>query len=131
MPYKDQKSADTVRRQLLQLSAKIHQRIQPVFTSKKIGDSLGARKSKPAIVNQLCVVYHFKCGSCDANYVGFTSRHLFQRIEDHRKACSSIAKHLTIVHRDYVGLSSLNFEILCNVETNVSVYSLKCFILGK
>ena len=51
LPYKDQKSADTVRRQLLQLSAKIHQHIQPVFTSKKIGDSLGVRERKPAIVN--------------------------------------------------------------------------------
>ena len=69
LPYKDQKSADTVRRQLLQLSAKIHQHIQPVFISQKIGDSFGVRGSKPAIVNQQCVVYHFKCGSCAANYV--------------------------------------------------------------
>ena len=36
LPYKDQKSADTVRRQLLQLSAKIHQHIQPAFTSKSV-----------------------------------------------------------------------------------------------
>ena len=82
-----------------------------MFTSKNIGDSLGVRESKPA-VNQQCVVYHFKCGSCDANYVGFTSRHLFQRIEEHRRANSSIAKHLTTVHRDDVELSNLNFGIL-------------------
>ena len=112
LPYKDQKSADTVRRQLLQLSAKIHQHIQPVFTSKKIGDLLGVRESKPAIVNEQCVVYYFKCGSCDADYVGFTSWHLFRRIEEHRRASSSIAKDLTTVHRDDVELSNLNFEIL-------------------
>ena len=102
-PYKDQKSADTVRRQLL----------HAVFTSEKIGDSRGVRESKPAIVNQHCVVYHFKCGSCDADYVGFTSRYLFQRIEEHRGTSSSIAKHLiTTVHHDDVELSHLNFEIL-------------------
>ena len=105
LPYKDQKSADTVRRQLLQLSAKIHQYIQPVFTSKKIGDSLGVRESKPAIVNQQCVVYHFKCGYS-------VMRTMCQRIEEHRRASSSIAKHLTTVHRDDVELSNLNFEIL-------------------
>ena len=42
----------------------------------------------------------------------FTSRHLFQRIEEaeeHRRASSSIAKHLQTVHRDDVEFSSLNF----------------------
>ena len=39
---------------------------------------------KPSIVNQQCVVYEYKCDSCDANYVGYTRRHLHQRPDEHR-----------------------------------------------
>ena len=50
--------------------------------------------------------------SCVADYMEFTSRHLFQRIEEHRRASSSITKHLKTVHRDDVEFSNLNFRIL-------------------
>jgi len=39
-PFKDQKSADVVRRQLGHLGTKINQQLQPVFTNKKIADHL-------------------------------------------------------------------------------------------
>ena len=39
---------------------------------------------KPPIVNTQCVVYLFQCGLCDANHVGYTARHLHQRIGEHR-----------------------------------------------
>jgi len=44
--------------------------------------------------NQQCVVYKFKCDPCDADYVGYTCRNLFQRIEEH----SAIGKHLRDAH---------------------------------
>ena len=31
-----------------------------------------------------CVVYRFLCDLCDADYVGFTARHLDQRIAEHK-----------------------------------------------
>ena len=33
---------------------------------------------KPPLINQQCVVYKYKCDLCDADYVGYTGRHLFQ-----------------------------------------------------
>ena len=37
---------------------------------------------------------NYKCDLCDTEYVGFISRHLHQRIDEHR--FSAIGKHLTI-----------------------------------
>ena len=42
------------------------------------------------------VVYEFKCDLCDADYVGYTRRHLFQRIVEHKH--SAIGKHLRDSH---------------------------------
>jgi hypothetical protein len=91
LPYIDQKPADIVRRQISQLNRKLDTDLQPVFVSRKLCDLLKPRENKPPIVNQQLVVYEFKCGSCDASYVGYTSRHLHQRIDEHKY--SAIGKH--------------------------------------
>ncbi|XP_078368307.1 uncharacterized protein LOC144652167 [Oculina patagonica] len=92
LPFKDQKSADYVRRELCDLGKKIDREITPAFTSKKISEELKFTETKPSLVNQQSVVYEYKCNSCDANYIGYTSRHLHLRIEEHRY--SVIGKHL-------------------------------------
>ena len=92
LPFKDQRSANSVRRQLGELSCKIGKDIHPVYTTRKIGPNIRPKESKPPIVNQQCVVYHFKCDLCDADYVGYTCRHLYQRIEEHKG--SAIGKHV-------------------------------------
>ena len=38
----------------------------------------------------------YRCDLCDADYVGYTCRHLFQRINEHKH--SVIGKHLRDVH---------------------------------
>ena len=81
LPFKDQASADIVRTQLKDLSQKIQTSVQPVFVSQKIERDLKLREAKPPIVNQQCLVYKFQCDLCDAGYVGFTRRHLHQRVE--------------------------------------------------
>ena len=48
------------------------------------------------LINQQCVVYKFKCNLCDADYVGYTRRHLFQRIDEYKH--SAIGKHLRDAH---------------------------------
>ena len=69
LPFKDQKSADSLRRQLSDLSKKIDRVLQPVFTSRKISEDLKITETKPSLVNQQCVVYEFQCNSCDSNYI--------------------------------------------------------------
>ena len=96
IPFKDCKSAQNVKRQFAELSSRVFVRVQPVFTSKKVAASFVAKEKKPDLVNQQCVVYRFQCGQCDAGYVGITTRHLHQRIEEHRLLSSSIGKHLVI-----------------------------------
>ena len=56
LPFKDQVSANSVRRQLRDLSNKIGLPLQPVFVSKKLEQDLKPREAKQSIVNQRCVV---------------------------------------------------------------------------
>ena len=64
--------------------------MQPVFVSKKLEQDLKPREAKPSNVNQRCVVY-LVCDLCDADYVGYTARHLFQRVAEHKNL--AIGKH--------------------------------------
>ena len=66
---------------------------------------------KPLIISQQCVVYNFKCDLCDAEYVGYTSRHLHQRIDEHRYL--TIGKHLKNDH-------SLETTLQLHVDLSVS-----------
>ena len=98
LPFKDQVSADFVCKQLKDLSQKTHTAIQPVFVSNKIEQELKVQEKKPPIVNQQCVVYKFQCDLCDASYVGYTLRHLHQRVNEHKNLSSSIGKHYSDKH---------------------------------
>ena len=97
LPFKDQRSANSARRQLGDLGCKIGIDTRPVYTSRKIGNEIKPKEKKPPVINQQRVVYHYKCGLCDANYVGYTCRHLYQRIEEH-KGSSSIGNHIKEQH---------------------------------
>jgi len=92
LPFKDQKSANSVKREMQNLSAKIGVQIKPVFQSKKISQVLSPKEMKPSIVNNQCVVYKFQCDLCNTDYVGYTTRHLHQRIGEHKH--SAIGRHL-------------------------------------
>ena len=83
LPFKDQKSADSVRKQLNDLEKKTSRVIQPVFTSKKISEDLKVTETKPSLVNQQCVVYEYQYNLCDSNYTGYTTCHLHLRIDEH------------------------------------------------
>ena len=75
-PFKDQVAANAARKQLRDFSHKTGPTLQPVFVSKKLGQALKPKEIKPSIVNKHCVVYHFSCDLYDADYVGYTARHL-------------------------------------------------------
>ena len=52
LPFKDQVSSNSVRRQLRDLSNKIGLALRPVFVSKKLKQDLKPKEAKPLIVNQ-------------------------------------------------------------------------------
>ena len=55
----DQRTGNSLERQLGELSRKIGTDIRPVYTSRKIRSEIKPKEEKPPIVNQECVVYHF------------------------------------------------------------------------
>ena len=110
LPFKDQKSANAVRHQLSDLSRKINAVVQPVYVSRKIKGNFKPKEHKPPIVNQQNVVCYYKCGLCDTDCVGFTSRHLHQRVEEHKR--STIGYHVKDEHGGDSDSIGNNFEIL-------------------
>ena len=110
LPFKDQVAANAVRKQLRDLSHKIGPTLQPVFVSKKLGQDLKPEEIKPSIVNNQSVVYHFSCDLCDADYVGYTARHLHQRIAEHKN--SAIGRHFLEAHGNNNLLKENQFTVL-------------------
>ena len=111
LPFKDQRSANSARRQLGELGHKIGIDIRPVYTSRKIGHKIKPKEKKPPIIYQQCFVYHHKCGLCDANYVGYTCRHLYQRVEEHTGS-SSIGNRIKEQHGTVPSDIYRDFKIL-------------------
>ena len=110
LPFKDQKSANSVKRQMQILSANIGVQIKPVFHTIRIGQILALKDKKPSIVNNQCVVYKFQCDMCDADYVGYTARHLHQRINEHKY--SAIGRHLGQHGLLKIALADKQFSVL-------------------
>ena len=81
-------------------------------------------KIKPRIINQHSIVYCFKCDLCDSNYVGYTTRHLFQRVADHRY--SAIGRHLRDAHGNIDLLNESQFRTLkkCSTKWDCLVYEM-------
>ena len=73
-------------------------------------------ENMPPIVNTQCVVYSFQCDLCNANYVGFTARHLHQRIREHRY--STIGKHLETQHDNKRAKIDHLFKVLKKCRTS-------------
>jgi len=119
LPFKDQKLANAVRNQLSDLSRKINAVVQPVYVSKKIKRHFKPKGLKPPIVNQQNV-YYYKCGLCDTDYVGFTSGHLHQRVEEHKR--STIGYHLKDEHGGDPDSIGNNFEILKNCQSKLDCF---------
>ena len=54
--------------------------------------------------------YHFICDLCDTDYVGYTARHLFQRVTGHKN--SAIGNHFHEAHGRRDLLIESHFKIL-------------------
>ena len=120
--FKDQKSCD-VKKHLKQLNEKIGLRIEPVFTSRKLSTQFGAKEKKHTIVNRQNVVYSFKCDLCEAGYVGYTCRHLYQRVEEHKS--SAVGAHFKNCNKSLKHFDT-NFTVLrqCKTRFDCLVYEM-------
>ena len=65
-------------------------------------------------MKQQNVAYYFKFGVCDADYVGFMSRHLHQRVEEHKRPI--IGNHVKDEHGKDPEIIASNFKILKVLE---------------
>ena len=83
LPFKDEKSSEIVRRQLAGLGSIIGKALKLVFKSRKIKEEIKTTEMKPPTENQQRIVCRYECYLCDADYVGYTSRHLHQRVDEH------------------------------------------------
>ena len=119
-----------MKKQLKDLSLKVHTTIQPVFVSRKIEQDLNVKETKPPIVNQQCVVYSFQCDLCDAGYVGYTRGHLHNRVKGHKQQSSAIAKHYKNVHGTMPQDLLKRFEVLkkCRNKFDCLVYEMLFFL---
>ena len=108
-PFKDQRSADRVRRDIYSLGAKIDVNLKPVFTRKKLSQILSVKENKSPIVSNQCVVYLFQCDLCDANYVGYTHRY------------STIGKHLETQHGNKRRKIDHLFKVLRKLNVTASL----------
>ena len=88
--------SDMTRKQLKDLGNNIGNPIQTVFMSPKIGKQLQIRERKPPVDSRQCVVYQFKYYLCDTDYIGYTTHHLYKRIEEDR--ASAICAHVKGCH---------------------------------
>ena len=129
VPFKDQKSANAVRHQLSDLSRKINAVVQPVYVSRKIKGNFKPMEHKPPIVNQQSVVYYYKCGLCDTDYVGFTSRHLHQRVEEHKR--STIGYHVKDDNGGDPDSIGNNFEILKKCQSKLDCLIFEMLFIRK
>ena len=65
------------------------------------------------------LVYKFQCDLCDAGYVGFTRRHLHQRVEEHKNSSSSIGKHFRDKHFLAPKDLTKNFSVLMKCTNKI------------
>ena len=129
LPFKDQKSANAVRHQLSDLSRKIDAVVQPVDVSKKIKGHFKPKEYKPPIVFHKTLFIITSVVFCDTDYVGFTSRQLHQRVEEHKR--STIGYHVKNEHGGDPDSIGSNFEIFKKCQNKLDCLIFEMLFIRK
>ena len=128
IPFKSDKLSRHLRVDLAMLSSRLDINIQPAFTAKKVRQLIAQPVKKDKLVSQSHVVYDYHC-VCDAHYVGYTARHLHQRVIEHQNGPNSaIYKHCQ--SNTSCAFNSDNFSVLskcasvfdCRVREAIEIY---------
>ena len=67
--------------------------IKPIFTLRKMKTMTPTLKPSTKLFNHANLIYQYECAFCKEAYLGYTTRHLGVRVEEHAKKTSSIWKH--------------------------------------
>ena len=118
LPFKSQKLSKTTRRELHSLNQRDKINIQAVFTSRKVKELVTQPETKEKQVSSSRVVYIYTCAACDMRYIGFTKRHLHQRVVEHRRVTSSIQKHCTEANHPF---DESNFTIIAKCKSKLDL----------
>ena len=105
-----------VRDKITELCRKLRNdtRIKLVFNSIKVS-SFFSTKDKISRALRSQVVYQFTCASCNASYVGQTTRHFDTRVHEHlnkKSQPSSVFKHLNENHECRVKCDESCFKVI-------------------
>ena len=94
-----------------------------MYPTYKLATQFGAKENKHTIVSRQNVVYSFKCDLCEAGYVGYTCRHLYQRVEEHKS--SAFGVHFKNCHKNLEHFDT-NFTVLmqCKTKFDCLVYEM-------
>ena len=94
-----------------------------MFNSFKIG-SLFSTRDKIDSNLRSNVIYKFQCSSCNATYIGETTRHLKKRMDEHLKYTkkSHIYKH---IHKNASCLESANYDSFSILDSAPTKWQLK------
>ena len=125
LAFKEQKSADSVRKQFKDLDKLLNIDLYPVFISRKVGEDLKHREIKPALINEQSVAYKFEFGWCDTSYVGYTRRHLTSKSMSIKDLDQSIFNHSQSQHQSRTTTSNM-FRILkkCSSKFHCLLYEM-------
>ena len=106
--------------------------------------SLLKRIIEPPIGNNQCVVYKVEFDLCDANYVGYTARHLHQPSNEHKYSAIGrhpeqhgllktdlVDKQFSVLKKRRSKFDCLIFEMLFIKELNPKLNTQKDSICGK
>lgn len=92
--------------------------VKIIFTSFKIGSMFSSKDKIPNHIKSN-VVYQFTCASCNASYIGETTRRFGQRIEEHLKKDKSsyVYKHIHDKVTCFDAADIKSFSILDKADT--------------
>ena len=128
LPYKSLELSRSLRSELDNISKRLDIIIKPVFTSRKVKDLISLKETteEDDIISRSKVVYIYRC-SCEASYIGYTSRHLHQRIAEHCRDSSSIQQHCkTNGHpfneENFTVISKCNSKFDCMLRESHEIY---------
>ena len=87
--------------------------MKPIFTLRKMKTMTLTLKPSTNLFNQSNLIYRYECAFCKEAYLGYTTRHLGVRAEEHTRTTSSIWKH----HQECEGIFDQN-GFTCLYKTN-------------